>query len=130
MTPNQTIALIVVIAVIVVALIVVAVILGRRRSRDVNRRRASEIRQGADNTALAAKEQEAKALRAQADAQQAEVKAEHLRREAANRQDQAQAHRADADEQARKADDIDPDVAKTRTTNDADAQPVAPSRDA
>ena len=96
----------------------------------MNRRKASEIRQSADDTALAAKEQEAKALRAQADAQQAEVKAEHLRREAASRQDKAQAHRADADEQARKADEIDPDVPKGGTVDSADIQPVATGRDA
>lgn len=129
MSTQGTIILIVVIAVVVVAVIVLAIVMGRRRSREVNRQRASDIRQSAGDTALAAKEQDAKALRAQADAKQAEVKAEHLRREAADRQAKAQAHRADADEQARKADELDPDVPRVRSVDSADAKAGAPKID-
>jgi ribonuclease E len=119
MTPLQTVTLVIAIVVVIAVIIIIVLLVGRRQRVDANRRRATDIRQDAGDTALASKEQEARAVRAQADAKQAEVDAERLRREAAERQNEAQAQRVQADEQLRKADAVDPDV---RTDRGGDAK--------
>jgi hypothetical protein len=111
--PMNTTALIVLIVAIVVAIIIIIILIavfGRRRKREADRAKAANMRESAVDGQLDAREREANAARAAADAKQAEVNAERLRREAASQQGDAQAARADADEQARRADDVDPDV--------------------
>jgi hypothetical protein len=68
------------------------------------------MREKAQADEFGAREREAKAARAAADAKQAEVEAERLRREAREKQQEAEGVRATSQEQLRKADELDPDV--------------------
>ncbi len=111
MNAATTIGILVVI-VIVIAIVVVVLFVGRRRRLEANRVKATEIRKSAQDDAFAAREGEAKAASAAADAKQAEVDAERLRRESTARDEEANAARAHANEQLNKADRIDPDVAR------------------
>ena len=104
--------LVVIVIVIVIVVVVVVLFVGRRRRLDANRVKATEIRKSAQDDAFAAREGEAKAASAAADAKQAEVDAERLRRESNVRDEEANAARAHANEQLDKADRIDPDVSR------------------
>lgn len=106
--------------VVVLAIVAVAIILGRKRKAEADRNKAAQIREQAQADEFAAKEREAKAARAEADAQQAEVDAERLRREALDRQHEAESARSGSQEQLRKADELDPDV---RSAQRRDARP-------
>jgi len=99
-----------ILVVIVIVVIVVVLFVGRRRRLEANRVKATEIRKSAQDDAFAAREGEAKAASAAADAKQAEVDAERLRRESTARDEEANAARAHANEQLNKADRIDPDI--------------------
>jgi uncharacterized protein HemX len=105
----------IIVAVVVIAIIVVVAYFGRKSRLEANRTRAQEIRQKAKDDEFGAREREAKAASAEAAAKQAEVDAERLRREAAERIEDAQTVRAQSNEQVRKADEIDPDVRTTHT---------------
>lgn len=99
--------------VVVLAIVAVAVNISRKRKTEADRHRAAEMREKAEADQLAAKEHEAKAARAEADAKAAEVEAERLRQQARGTQQEAASVRANAEEQLRKADDVDPDVARS-----------------
>ena len=99
--------------VVVLAIIAVALYFSRKRKTDADRNRAAEMREKAEADQLAARDHEAKAARAEADAKAAEVEAERLRMQARGTQQEAAAVRAGAEEQLRRADDVDPDVATT-----------------
>ncbi|MCY0903880.1 hypothetical protein [Arthrobacter sp. H14-L1] len=105
-----------IIVVVIVVLIILGLLfsLGRRRKVAANRQHAGELRESAENDAFRARESEAKAARADADAKEAEINAEKLRREASQRQEHAQTARSRTDEQLREADRLDPDVASNR----------------
>ncbi|MCU1402772.1 MAG: hypothetical protein JWM70_1096 [Microbacteriaceae bacterium] len=117
--------LITIIVVVVVVLIVLGLVvfLGRDRVRETNSRRATELREKAEVDELSARDREAKAASAAAEAKQAEVDAERLRREAGDRQDDANEVRAHAEEQVRRADKLDPDVTHGRHDVRATEQP-------
>ncbi|MCU1548383.1 MAG: hypothetical protein JWO29_1334 [Arthrobacter sp.] len=100
--------------VVVLAIVAVAIFLSRKRKVAADRNRAAEIREKAKADELTAREREAKAARAEADAQEAEVNAERLRQEARGRQQEAETVRSGAQEQLRKADELDPDVATSK----------------
>ena len=72
------------------------------------------MREKAKADEFGAREREAKAARAEADAQQAELDAERLRQEARGRQEEAEKVRTNAQEQLRKADEVDPDVVTSK----------------
>lgn len=99
--------------VVVLAIVAVAIYFGRRRKTEADRNRAAEMRERAEADQLAAREHEAKAARAEADAKAAEVEAERLRMQARGTQQEAETVRAGAEEQLRRADDVDPDVVTT-----------------
>jgi len=101
----------------------VALYFSRRRKTEADRNRAAEMREKAEADQLAAREHEAKAARAESDAKAAEVEAERLRMQARGTQQEAAAVRAGAEEQFRRADDVDPDVVTTER-GDARAQEV------
>jgi FtsZ-interacting cell division protein ZipA len=111
--------------VVVLAIVAVAIYLSRKRKTAADRNRAAEMREKAETDQLAARDHEAKAARADADAKAAEVEAERLRRQARGTQQEAQTVRAGAEEQLRKADDVDPDVVTTERGDSQahDAQP-------
>ncbi|MFE4469350.1 hypothetical protein ACFRFH_11080 [Leifsonia sp. NPDC056824] len=111
------IVLIVVIVVIVVGIIIVVSTVGRRRKVEADRQRATELREAASRDELAAREREAKSARAAADAKQAEVDAERLRREADERERAAAAARDEQQDKLSRADDVDPDVETDRHGN-------------
>lgn len=116
--------------VVVLAIAAVAILFSRRRKVAEDRNKAVEMREQARADELGAKEREAKAARAEADAKQAEVEAERLREEARNRQVEAENVRAGAQEQLRKADELDPDVVASergdaQTRNDATREEMA-----
>jgi FtsZ-interacting cell division protein ZipA len=96
--------------VVVLAIVAVVINLSRKRKTVADRNRAAEMREKAEADQLAAREHEAKAARADADAKAAEVEAERLRRQALGTQQEAETVRAGAQEQLRKADEVDPDV--------------------
>jgi len=126
-TTTLIIVIVIIAVVVIVAIIAFAMTAGRRRKAEADRQRASELRQSAADDGLAAKEREAKAARAAADAQQAEVDAQRLRQEADARQDDAASARAASEEKLRKADGIDPDVdRRTAQHTDADGRDGAP----
>ncbi|XAS64551.1 hypothetical protein VUN84_02385 [Micrococcaceae bacterium Sec5.8] len=110
MDSGQLIGLIVGI-VVVLAIVIVAIMLGRKRKAAANRTKAVEMREQARTEEIGAREREAKAARAEADAKQAEVEAERLREEARGRQQEAEQVRSGVQDQLRKADELDPDVA-------------------
>ncbi|MEC5191957.1 FtsZ-interacting cell division protein ZipA [Arthrobacter sp. MP_M7] len=97
--------------VVVLAIVIVAIMLGRKRKAAANRTKAVEMRDQARTEEIGAREREAKAARAEADAKQAEVEAERLREEARGRQQEAEQVRSGVQDQLRKADELDPDVA-------------------
>jgi FtsZ-interacting cell division protein ZipA len=105
--------------IVVLAIVAAAIAFNRRRKVAADRDRAAAMREQAKTDERGAREREAKAARAEADAKQAEVDAERLREEARNRQSEAESVRAGAQEQLRKADELDPDVV---TTERGDAQ--------
>ncbi|MGY2743769.1 hypothetical protein [Arthrobacter sp. UYCu723] len=107
--------------IVVLAIIAVAVMLNRKRKVEANRSRAVEMREQAKTDEIGAREREAKGARAEADAKQAEVEAERLREEAHGRQSEAENVRAGAQEQLRKADELDPDVV-TSERGDAESR--------
>jgi FtsZ-interacting cell division protein ZipA len=116
--------------VVVLAIIAVAMYLSRKRKTEADRNRAAEMREKAEADQLAARDHEAKAARAEADAKAAEVEAERLRMQARGTQQEAETVRAGAEEQLRRADDVDPDVvttergdAQSQETRTHDAQP-------
>ncbi|WP_426976032.1 hypothetical protein ACQCSU_14760 [Pseudarthrobacter sp. O4] len=111
--------------IVVLAIIAVAVMLNRKRKVEANRSRAVEMREQAKTDEIGAREREAKGARAEADAKQAEVEAERLREEAHGRQSEAENVRAGAQEQLRKADELDPDVV-TSERGDAESRDEAP----
>lgn len=116
MDSGQLIGLIVGI-VVVLGIVAVGIFLARRRKVDADRSRAAEMRDQAKAEEFNAREREAEAARAEADAQQAELEAERLRETARGRQEEAGTARSGAEEQFRKADEVDPDLA----TSDQDA---------
>lgn len=101
---------IVIIVVVILAILGFAFYFGRRRSLAIHRTQAAELRQAAQDDELTAREVDAKAARAVADAKQSEVDAARSRQEAVERQHEADAVRSHADDQARQADDVDPDT--------------------
>lgn len=103
--------------VVVLAIVAVAIYFGRKRKTDADRNRAAEMRERAEADQLAAREHEAKAARAEADAKAAEVEAERLRMQARGTQQEAETVRAGAEEQLRRADDVDPDVVTTERSD-------------
>ncbi|MEY9953627.1 hypothetical protein [Leifsonia sp. EB34] len=111
------IVLIVVIVVVVVGIIVVVSTVGRRRRLEADRVKAAELREAASRDELAARDREAKSARAAADAKQAEVEAERLRREADERERAAAAAREEQQDKLSRADDVDPDVRTDRHGN-------------
>lgn len=111
------IVLIVVIVVIVVGIVIVVSMMGRRGKVEADRQRAAELREAASRDELAAREREAKSARAAADAKQAEVDAERLRREADERERAAAAARDEQQDKLSRADDVDPDVETDRHGN-------------
>jgi FtsZ-interacting cell division protein ZipA len=124
--------------VVVLAIIAVAIVFSRKRKVDADRNRAAEIREKAKADEITAREREAKAARAEAEAQEAEVNAERLRQEARGRQQEAGTVRSGAQEQLRKADEMDPDVVTSRrgdasardeTTGDASSRGARAGRD-
>lgn len=104
--------------VVVLAIIAVAMYLSRKRKTEADRNRAAEMREKAEADQLAARDHEAKAARAEADAKAAEVEAERLRMQARGTQQEAETVRAGAEEQLRRADDVDPDVVTTERGDD------------
>ncbi|WP_427018088.1 hypothetical protein ACQCSX_05680 [Pseudarthrobacter sp. P1] len=98
------------IIVIIVLLVVIGAVIffGRRWKKTKDHERADNLRQSAAADELGARESEAKAARAAADAQQADVDAAHLRDEAHQRQADAESVRSRSEEQARKAEALDP----------------------
>ncbi|MFB9746927.1 hypothetical protein [Leifsonia shinshuensis] len=111
------IVLIVVIVVVVVGIVIVASTVGRRRKQEADRQRATELREQASRDELAARDREAKSARAAADAKQAEVEAERLRREADERERAVAAAREDQQAKLSRADEVDPDVETDRHGN-------------
>lgn len=105
-----------IIAIIVVVLVILGLVFvfGRRRKQAKDHERAENLRQSAAADELNAREGEAKAARAAADAQQADVDAERLREEARNQAEEAQLSRTRAEEQAFKADSLDPETETSR----------------
>ncbi|MEO6942590.1 MAG: hypothetical protein ABI238_06440 [Terrimesophilobacter sp.] len=101
---------IVIIVVVILAILGFAFYFSRRRSLASHRTQAAELRQAAQDDELTAREVDAKAARAVADAKQSEVDAARSRLEAVERQREADAVRSRADDQARQADDVDPDI--------------------
>lgn len=111
--------------VVVLAIVAGAMYFSRKRKTDADRNRAAEMREKAEADQLAAREHEAKAARAEADAKAAEVEAERLRMQARGTQQEAETVRAGAEEQLRRADEVDPDVVVTEggDTRHPDAAP-------
>lgn len=122
---TSTIVWIIVVVIIVIAVIILISYFGRRRKLEADRNRAGEMRETARNDELGAREGEAKAARADADAKQAAVDAERLRREASDRQEEAQTVRARSNEQSREANQIDPDVRTDRAGNPVEDRVVS-----
>lgn len=129
----DTAAVIWIIVVVIVVLIILGLLfsLGRRRKIAANRQHAGELRESAKNDEFSVRESEAKAARADADAKEAEINADKLRREAGQRQDHAQAARSRTDEQIREADRLDPDVASggRRAARQGDTSARIPASD-
>lgn len=111
--------------VVVLAIVAVAIYFSRKRKTAADRNRAAEMREKAEADQLAARDHEAKAARAEADAKAAEVEAERLRMQARGTQQEAQNVRTGAEEQLRRADEVDPDVVTTERSDaeTRDAQP-------
>ncbi|WP_427133944.1 hypothetical protein [Pseudarthrobacter sp. S9] len=105
--------------VVVLAILVVAIMFNRKRKVAADRSRAAEMREQAKADEFGAREREAKAVHAEADAQQAELEAERLRQEARGGQEEAESVRSRAQEQLRKADEMDPDVVGAERGDDA-----------
>lgn len=112
------------IAIIVVVLIILglALFLGQRRKHAKDREHAENLRQSATADELKARENEAQAALAAANAQQAEVDAERLREEARNQAEEADSARAR--EQTMKAESLDPEgeIREHRATDVSDAR--------
>ena len=100
----------VIVVVVILAILGFALYFGRRRRLANHRTQAAELRQTAQDDELTAREVDAKAARAVADAKQSEVDAARSRQEAVERQHEADAVRSHAEDQTRQADDVDPDI--------------------
>lgn len=125
----------IILIVVVLAIIVLGLFFGRRWKHAKDHEKAENLRQGAAAEELNAREGQAKAARAAADAQQAEVDAERLRDEARIQTEEAQSAQSRAEEQAMKADSIDPEVEtetsgrhRTDATGAPEEQPGDPNQ--
>lgn len=110
MNATQTMWIVIIIIVAVLVILGLVFYFGRRTQLAHRRIQATELRHTAKNDELNAREVEAKAAQADADAKQSEVDAARSRQEADERQGEAQAVRARSDDQSRQADELDPDV--------------------
>lgn len=112
------------IIVVVVIILSLALFLGQRRKHAKDREYAENLRQSATADELKARENEAQAALAAANAQQAEVDAERLREEARNQAEEADSARSRAREQTMKAESLDPEgeIREHRATDVSDAR--------